>query len=259
LSIKTSSPLFSEEQKQELAKGLVPLHVAIIPDGNRRWAKERFAPQEEGHVAGIEAIVKIVQAAIELGVKVLTIFGFSTENWQRSKSEISHLMMLIQNYLFRYQQKLVDDGIRLRAIGNLAMIPDPLLQLLQTTCQKTAHLSDFDLVLAINYGGRDELVRAMKKMACDVLQKTLLVQDITEEKLSSYLDTNTLPELDLLIRTSGEMRISNFLLWQSSYAEVYIDKVPWPDFTPEHLFAACLDFQKRKRRKGGDPQKEIQF
>jgi undecaprenyl diphosphate synthase len=246
VSIKTSSNLFSEEQKQKISCLNVPLHVAIIPDGNRRWAKVHEVPPEEGHVAGIEAIVKIVQASLELGIKVLTVFGFSTENWQRSKSEVSHLMLLIYDYLFRYQQKLIDTGIRLRAIGNLEMVPEPLLHLLQTTVDKTAHCSDFDLVLAINYGGRDELVRAMKKMALDVLQKTLFIQDITEARLASYLDTHSLPELDLLIRTSGEMRISNFLLWQSSYAEVYIDAVSWPDFTPEHLLASCVEFGQRR-------------
>jgi undecaprenyl diphosphate synthase len=245
-----SATLFSEQQKKALLRP--PLHVAIIPDGNRRWAKDRGISQEEGHVAGIEAIVKTTQAALELGIKALTIFGFSTENWKRSKAEVHHIMLLIHDYLFRYQQKLIEDDIRLRAIGNLDLIPNPLLQLLQNTVARTSSCRTFDLVLAINYGGRDELVRAMRKMALDVLKGTLAVQDITEERLSLYLDTHTLPELDLLIRTSGEMRISNFMLWQSSYAEVYIDKLSWPDFTPDRLLAACVDFQNRERRKGGD-------
>ncbi|MBS0655122.1 MAG: di-trans,poly-cis-decaprenylcistransferase, partial [Verrucomicrobia bacterium] len=206
----------------------------------------------QGHIAGAEAIVTIVEAAMALGIKVLTIFGFSTENLQkRSKMEVDHLTKIIAEYLEKYREKLLHNGIRLRAIGNLEALPPFLRYGVEKTAERTAHCSNFELVLALNYGGRDEICRAIKRMAVDLVDKKISPDTICEESLRPYLDTGDLPDPDLLIRTSGEKRISNFLLWQSSYSEVFIDDVTWPEFTPHHLLGAVCDFQQRDRRKGG--------
>lgn len=198
-------------------------------------------------MAGYEGVVKIVRAAKELGIKVITLYAFSTENWKRPKDEVQHLMQLTQEYLASYQQKLIDEHIRLSAIGNLKSLPAPVKAILDETMRRTACGTEFDLVLAINYGGRDELVRAIAKMVTEKIDP----KDITEKTVSDHLDTKAWPDPDLLIRTSGERRLSNFLLWQSSYAEVYTTSEAWPDFTAEHLLAAVRDYQTRERRLGG--------
>jgi len=228
----------------------VPHHIAIIPDGNRRWAKSRFLPKEMGHMAGYERVVKIVQAAKELGIKAITLFAFSTENWKRPEDEIAHLMKLTQEYLVSYQQQLVDEGIRLSAIGNLEKLPKGVRAILNETIEKTKNCTDFDLILAINYGGRDELVRAVAQIVKEQIDPIT----ISEKTITDHLDTKRWPDPDLVIRTSGESRLSNFLLWQSSYAEVYIETASWPDYTPEHLLAAVRDYQRRERRLGGQKQ-----
>lgn len=244
--------LFSESELRQVQPDRVPTHVAIIPDGNRRWAKTQQLSWDQGHIAGAEAVVSIVEAAKLLGIKALTIFSFSTENLKkRPKMEIDHLMQIMVEYLQRYQEKLIDNRIRLRVIGNLEKLSPGLRAILDMVTAQTSHYADFDLVLALNYGGRDEICRAIKKMAVDLAEKKITPDAISEEMLSLYLDTHDLPDPDLLIRTSGEKRISNFLLWQSSYSEVFIDDVAWPEFTPHHLLAAVCDFQQRDRRKGG--------
>ncbi len=248
----TTQPFFASGDLKQIDKAKLPVHVAIIPDGNRRWAKRHFLDYEEGHVAGIEAIIKIVLAAKELGIRMMTVFGFSTENYsKRSETEIEHLLRIIKQYLTNYQQKLIANNIRLRTIGDTQTLPTPLRMVLDETVAKTSSCSEYDLMLAINYGGRNELVRAMKKIAGDIVAGKLAIEAVDESCVASYLDTAGMPDPDLLIRTGGEERISNFLLWQSSYAEVYIDEIPWPDFTPKHLLAAVLDFQHRQRRIGG--------
>ncbi len=228
----------------------VPYHIAIIPDGNRRWAKSRLLPKEMGHMAGYDRVVKIVQAAKEIGIKAITLFAFSTENWKRPDDEIAHLMRLTEEYLAAYQQKLITEGIRLSAIGNLEKLPKSVRTILNETIEKTKPCKDFDLILAINYGARDELVRAVAKIVKDQIDPT----NISEKTITDYLDTKDFPDPDLVIRTSGESRLSNFLLWQSSYAEVYIETASWPDYTPEHLLAAVKDYQRRERRLGGQKQ-----
>ncbi len=225
----------------------IPHHIAIIPDGNRRWAKSHLLSTEKGHLAGYEGVVRIVRAAKQLGVKIITLYAFSTENWKRPPSEVQHLMRLTQQYLVSYQEKLVEENIRLSAIGNLEVLPHSVKKILQETIDKTSHCDEFDLILGINYGGRDELVRAVS----EIISQQIGSQEITEKTISEHLDTRFWPDPDLIIRTSGERRISNFLLWQSSYAEVYIEDVAWPDFTPDHLARAVLDFQLRERRLGG--------
>ncbi len=225
----------------------VPYHVAIIPDGNRRWAAKRFLPKEMGHMVGYDRVVSIVQAAKQIGIKAITLFAFSTENWKRPDDEIAHLMKLTEEYLTSYQQKLIEEGIRLSAIGNLEKLPKSVRAALNETIEKTKTCTDFDLILAINYGGRDELVRAVAK----IVEKQIEPSKISETMITEHLDTKSFPDPDLVIRTSGESRLSNFLLWQSSYAEVYIETASWPDYTPEHLLAAVRDYQRRERRLGG--------
>jgi undecaprenyl diphosphate synthase len=238
---------FSSEELKALDAEHIPSHIAIIPDGNRRWAKAKLLSAEKGHMAGYEGVVKIVRAAKEMGVTVITLYAFSTENWRRPIDEVEHLMHLTQQYLLSYQEQLVQENIRLCAIGNLEQLPGKVLRVLNETIDKTAHCTEFTLVLAINYGGRDELVRAVNKI---IAQQTT-PGAITEETISKHLDTRLWQDPDLIIRTSGERRLSNFLLWQSSYAEVYIENSPWPDFTPQHLYRAVCDYQTRQRRLGG--------
>jgi len=249
------TPIFSPEDVASLNPTNIPKHIAIIPDGNRRWAKKRFfdavKSYVEGHIHGAENVVTIVQAAKELGVKKMTIYGFSTENWKRPKSEVIHLMHTIQSYLERYQKKLIENDIRLTAIGNCESLDKSLLQVLQKTIEMTKECNGFDCILAVNYGGRNELLRAVKTLLSDAQHNNIEPSAIDETLFSSYLDTKGLDDPDLIIRTSGEMRISNFLLWQSAYSELYIDETNWPDFTPNHLLKALVAYQGRERRKGG--------
>lgn len=244
--------IFTEEELQQIDKNNIPTHIAIIPDGNRRWAKTQTLPWTQGHVAGVSTVVTIVKAAKALGIKTLSLFSFSTENWKkRPKNELDHLIQVITESLYTYQEELLCHRIRLRVIGDLEELPMTLCKILKKTVSLTADCEEFDLVLAINYGGRDEICRAVKKMMKDLLDKKISIEDCSEERFPLYLDTHGLPDPDLLIRTSGEKRISNFLLWQSSYSEVFIDEVAWPEFTPQHLLKAICDFQGRERRKGG--------
>lgn len=229
----------------------VPHHVAIIPDGNRRWAVQHMLPTEAGHKVGYDKVVDIVRAAKTVGIKVITLYAFSTENWKRPKSEVQTLMGLTQQYLLSYRQQLIDENIRLQAIGNLQSLPESVKETLDATIEATKECKGFDLVLCINYGGRDEIVRALNKIIDKIIAQKIDPKQITELTISDHLDTRLLPDPDLIIRTSGEKRLSNFLLWQSSYAEVYTEAVSWPDFTSEHLLQAVRDYQSRERRLGG--------
>ena len=240
-------PVFSPSDLALLDPEHIPHHIAIIPDGNRRWATSKMLPTIKGHQAGYEQVVTIVRAAKELGIKVITLYAFSTENWKRSGSEVQSLMQLTLSYLANYQQKLVEENIRLRAIGNLNLIPSGVKAILDDTIDATKNCTEFDLVLGINYGGRDEIVRAVAKILAEKIDPKL----ITEKTISEHLDTACWQDPDLIIRTSGERRLSNFLLWQSSYAEVYIENVAWPDFSSQHLLQAVRDYQTRERRLGG--------
>ncbi|MCE5294516.1 MAG: di-trans,poly-cis-decaprenylcistransferase [Chlamydiales bacterium] len=240
-------PVFSPQELALLDPKHIPHHIAIIPDGNRRWAESNMLPMIKGHQAGYEQVVHIVRAAKELGVKVITLYAFSTENWKRSPLEVQSLMQLTLSYLAAYQQKLVEENIRLSAIGNLDQIPSGVKAILDDTMLATKNCTEFDLVLGINYGGRDEIVRAVAK----ILAKNIDPKLITEKMISEHLDTSKWQDPDLLIRTSGERRLSNFLLWQSSYAEVYIESIAWPEFSHKHLLQAVRDYQTRERRLGG--------
>lgn len=241
---------FSQEQIDQLDFQNIPQHVAIIPDGNRRWALERCGDHSLGHQQGCDTLLDIVKAASNLGIQTLTLFSFSTENWQRSKDEVDFLMMLLENYVVDQRQAMIDHGIRLETIGDLTPVPDSVKKQIEETKKATKNSKKIDLVLAVNYGARNEITRAVKKLLRDCHEKKLEESHIDEKMISQYLDTSSWVDPELLIRTSGELRISNFLLWQLSYAELYFPNVLWPDFTPNHLLEAVMKYQQRTRRLG---------
>ena len=218
-------------------------HVAIIMDGNGRWAKARHLPRAVGHQRGVEAVRSLVRAAREMGLEVLTLYAFSTENWNRPEEEVSSLMELLKRYIMADLREFVENNVRLKVIGNYrAMAPD-VVALLDDALAQTAANDGTTLVVALNYGAQDEIARAAAKAAAKGA--------ITPATISAELDTAGLPPLDLLIRTSGEVRLSNFLLWQAAYAEMVFTEVLWPDFTPEHLREALAEYAGRERRYGG--------
>lgn len=243
--------------EQEIALASIrplPRHVAIIMDGNRRWARQQGANKNisplGGHWAGANVLTQIVEAASDLGVKILTVYGFSTENWGRSTEEVDTLLRILCSYLENNLQKMIDQEVRFHVIGDLTPFSDELKWTIETAKRKTAGGKGIDFIIALNYGGRDEIRRAMLKIADALAAGRLTAHEITEQAISSYLDTAPFGDPDLLIRTSGEKRVSNFLLWQLAYAEVYMTDTLWPDFTPRDLLDAVLDFQKRQRRIG---------
>lgn len=218
-------------------------HVAIIMDGNGRWAAKRHLPRAVGHQRGVEAVRKMVRAAREMGLEVLTLYAFSTENWRRSEDEVSTLMGLLKRYIQADLEEFVANNVRLKIIGEYRVLASDIVELLDNALERTAHNDGTTLVVALNYGSQDEIARAATKAAAK--------GPITPEAIEAELDTAGLPPLDLLIRTSGEVRLSNFLLWQAAYAEMIFTDVLWPDFTPEHLQAALDEFATRERRYGG--------
>ncbi|MDB2369087.1 polyprenyl diphosphate synthase [Octadecabacter sp.] len=227
-----------------------PNHVAIIMDGNGRWAQMRGRPRLMGHHAGAKRVRDIVEACPELDVKYLTIFAFSTENWKRTQTEVAGLMKLFRRYIQREARNLLAEGVRVRFIGDRVRLDDKLVNLMDELELLTSSNDRVHLTIALNYGGRDEVARATKRLAYDVAQGRLQPKDVDDETLPKYLDTYFLPDPDLVIRTSGEARISNFLLWQSAYAEYEFIDTLWPDFTPS-VFSTVLDgFKTRDRRFG---------
>lgn len=240
-------PFYSEKELHSLVH--VPNHIAIIPDGNRRWSQKHNVPYVKGYLEGAQTIKEIALAAKELSVHVMTVYSFSTENWKRPPEETSTLMRLFDIHLNYYAESLAHAGIRLHVIGDILNLPKFLQATIKNVSQKTASGSSLDLVFAMNYGGRDELVRAFKKLV--VLYHEGKLASISEETISKALDTSPWPDPDLIIRTAGEHRLSNFLLWQSNYAEVITAEELWPDFTPATLLHAALTFQSRKRLRGG--------
>ncbi len=219
-------------------------------DGNRRWAKLNNKHYLKGHLSGSDNLIRIIKASIALGIKILTVYAFSTENWNRSTKEVSSLMNIFQIYLKKYAKVAQKEGVRLRFIGDVSKFSPKIQDTIERTKKATENGDKMELVLALNYGGRDEITRALKNIVHDFENKKVGKTDINENLVSSYLDTSFAPDPDLLIRTSGELRLSNFLLWQMSYAEFYAIDVLWPDFTKEHLFNAILEYQKRERRFG---------
>jgi len=239
--------IYSAEELSLIDLNKIPKHIAIIMDGNRRWAKQKGLPPMMGHWEGAETLSDILKAAIELGVKVLTVYAFSTENWGRSHDEVEDLMDIFELYLMRKKQFMVTEGVKLGGIGDFSRLPERVLNAYNDTKKATEHCDKIQLTLALNYGGRDEIRRAMVKILDDGISS----DQLTEECITKYLDTHEIGDPELLIRTSGEMRVSNFLLWQISYAEIYSSEVLWPDFSARELYNAVDTYQKRCRRLGG--------
>lgn len=233
-----------------LDRNNIPKHIAIIMDGNGRWAKEKNLPRNVGHRQGIERIKEIVEAAQDMGIKVLTFFAFSTENWNRPKKEVDALMRYLNNFLDREISKLNKKNVRFIAIGQEEPIPKYLQKKIREAEVKTKNNSGLVVVLALNYGARQEIIEAVKKFLDSVQRGKEKIENLNIEKFNQYLYTTGLPDPDLLIRTSGELRISNFLLWQISYAELYFPKKYWPDFSRDDLREAIQEYQRRERRFG---------
>lgn len=233
-----------------LDKNNIPRHIAIIMDGNGRWAKERGLPRSRGHREGAKRVEELLKSADKLGIKFLTFFTFSTENWKRPKKEISMLMRFLYNFLGRNIKMMKDNNIRLIVIGRRKPIPDYLWERLIKAQDQTKDSKGLTVILAFNYGARQEIIDGIKKVVDSVLDRRLSLKDLNEDNFSSFLYTKDIPDPDLLIRTSGELRISNFLLWQLSYAEFYFPKVYWPDFKKENLEEAIMSYQNRSRRFG---------
>nr|WP_243446062.1 isoprenyl transferase [Polymorphobacter fuscus] len=226
-------------------------HLAIIMDGNGRWAKARRLPRIAGHRAGVEAVRRVVEAAPDLGIEVLTLYAFSSENWKRPADEVADLMGLLRHYIQSEINALHKNGVRLDFIGNYRALKPDLVAMLDAARVKTAGNTRLTLIMALNYGGQDEMMRAAKSLARDVAAGTLSPEAITVETLAARLDTAALPPPDLVLRTSGEMRLSNFLLWQSAYAEFVATDTLWPDFNAQALADAVAEFATRERRFGG--------
>src|SRR3954471_8266689 len=240
----------SDLLQQIRLNGAVPRHVAVIMDGNGRWARERGRPREFGHRAGMRAVREAVEAAGEAGVEVLTLFAFRQENWQRPRGEVSAMMMLLQLYVRRERRELREKGVQVRAVGELQHLGPRTRAALESIVEHTRGGTGLRLNLAVSYGSRAEIVRAARRLAERVREGTLMPGEIDEELLAGELYSPGEPDPDLLIRTSGELRISNFMLWQLAYTELYVTPVLWPDFTREHFYAALLEYQRRERRFG---------
>lgn len=236
----------------------VPAHIGIIMDGNGRWAKSKNLDRIEGHRKGIDTVREITTACRKLGVKHLTLYAFSEENWKRPTLEVSGLMSLLKIFLQSEAGLMMDESIRLRTIGNTSKLPLIERTILDQTMKLTSKNSGMDLILALSYGGRDELVRAIQKIAVKVEREEIEAKDITAEMISSSLDTHDIPDPELIIRTSGEFRTSNFLPWQSIYSEYFVTETLWPDFTPAELQTIIEKFNQRERRFGltGDQIKQ---
>ena len=228
----------------------IPRHIAIIMDGNGRWAKERGLPRLEGHRAGAESVREVMEACIELGVEYLTLYAFSSENWSRPATEVSALMTLLDRFLNEKAKDLDRQNVRLLAIGQLDRLPAKTRALIERIQARTANNTKMTLVLALSYGGREEIVAAARSLATDAVAGKISSTDIDAELFASRLQTAGIPDPDLLVRTSGEMRVSNFLLWQISYAEIIIVKKFWPDFRQRDLAEAVQEYQRRHRRFG---------
>ena len=229
----------------------VPRHIAIIMDGNGRWAKERGLPRIAGHEQGAESVRAVTEACVELGVGFLTVYAFSTENWKRPAAEVAALWVLLEHFIAQETPTLMKNNVRLQAIGRLHELPESCQQALAVAVAQTAGNTATTLVLALNYSGRTEIVDAVRSLSAEVAAGRLGADEIDAEKFSAHLYTRAIPDPDLLIRTSGEMRLSNFLLWQLSYTEIVVTAKLWPDFGKDDLRAAIGEFNNRERRFGG--------
>ena len=233
----------------------LPKHVAVIMDGNGRWAAKRHLPRIAGHKEGILAVREIVTLARQLGIKFLTLYAFSKENWNRPTSEVSQLMRLLGLYLKKELKTLMADHICLKAIGQTERLPHPIAELLLSVAEKTRKNKEMTLTLALSYSGRGDIMDAVRNLCEDVQNQKIAINDLSETIFSNYLCTQEIPDPDLMIRTSGEIRVSNFFLWQLAYTELYFTKTLWPDFRRKEFLTALLDYQSRERRFGGWGQK----
>jgi undecaprenyl diphosphate synthase len=225
----------------------LPTHIAIIMDGNGRWANNKNLDRISGHREGMKSVRAVVKAAKEIGIGYITLYAFSAQNWKRPKSEVDALMELLKHYLLKERAKLIENGVRLNAIGRLEELPKTVSDVLRDTMEMTKHGREMTLTLALSYGGREEIVDAVKKILAGGGTSP---ETIDQSTLSQFLYTGDMPEPDLLIRTSGEMRLSNFMLWQIAYAEIYVTRTLWPNFRRRHLVKAILNYQSRERRFG---------
>lgn len=234
-----------------MAELKIPNHVAIILDGNGRWAKKKRMPRNYGHMQGAKNVEKICEEAYNIGIKYLTVYAFSTENWKRPDDEVGALMKLLRNYLKDCIKTSSKNNMRVRVIGDISRLNDDLQEKIKELEENSAHNTGLNFQVALNYGSRDEMIRGMKKMLSDYEKKKISIEQVNEELFADYLDTKDIPDPDLMIRTSGEQRLSNYLLWQLAYTEFYFTDVLWPDFNKEELIKAITYYNGRDRRFGG--------
>lgn len=239
------------KEKIQLDMERIPDHIAIIMDGNGRWAKQRKLPRTMGHRAGMKNIKMMVEESSNLGVKYLTLYAFSTENWKRTKEEVGALMDLVVEFINKEFEELHRNNVKLNSIGDISKLPEKSKIAVEDAMYKTRNNTGLTLNIALNYGGRDEIVKGVKEIAKEVLEGKLQVDNIDDKIISDHLYTSGMPDPDIVIRPSGELRLSNYLLWQSAYSEFWFSNINWPDFTKEDLRRAISDFQKRDRRFGG--------
>lgn len=237
--------------EQNLEGLVIPKHVALILDGNGRWAKKRGLPRTMGHREGCKTVESTVETAARMGIEYLTVYGFSTENWKRSAEEVGALMQLFRYYMVRLLKIAKANNVRVRMIGDRTRFDQDIIDGIDRLEKETYANTGLTFVIAVNYGGRDEITRAVRRLAADCAAGTKQAEEITEEVLASYLDTAGMPDPDLLIRTSGEIRLSNYLLWQLAYTEIYVTDCLWPDFNKEELTKAIIAYNRRDRRFGG--------
>lgn len=246
-----------KKQKTADKERAMPKHIAIIMDGNGRYAKERSRPRINGHYEGMQNVKKITRHASDIGIKYLTLYAFSTENWSRPRSEVSYLMKLPGDFLGTFLPELIEKNVRVLTIGKPDELPDYTVKAVSEAVERTKDNTGLNLVFALNYGGRDELVRAIRLMSTDVSEGTLDADEIDQGTIDQYLMTWGMPEPEMMIRTSGEYRLSNFLLWQSSYSELFFTDTFWPEYTTEELDRMISQYQKRSRRFGGIDEEEV--
>lgn len=240
-----------EEKIEEKKLEKIPTHVAIIMDGNGRWAKKRNMPRVKGHYEGMQTVKKITKYASKLGIKYLTLYAFSTENWARPKEEVNYLMDLPEKMFTSFMPELMENNVKVEVIGVVEKLPENTRKAVEDAIEQTKNNTGLKLIFALNYGSKDEIVTAVKRIAQGAANNEYKVEEIDEQLISDNLFTKDTPDPDLLIRTSGEQRISNFLLWQIAYSEFIFTKVAWPDFVEEEFYKALLEYQSRNRRFGG--------
>lgn len=236
--------------EERVLNGIIPGHLAVIMDGNRRWAKQRNLPTRDGHKEGAQRVTDLVRNSFDLGIKYLSIYAFSTENWRRDKKEVDYLMNLLVEFVVRELDYLHKNNVKITLMGNIDDLPEKTKREVIRSIELTKNNNRLHLNIALSYGSRNEIVNAVKEVIKDVENNNINIDDITEESLKSYLFTHDMPDPDLLIRTSGEIRLSNFMLYQLAYAEFYFTEILWPDFKKEQLLEAIVSFQQRKRRYG---------